>query len=289
MVLAFAQRQAHATVVIGSDIVEADGAKTLTHKKTGNIRHLKRQRRFPIQADVQSSKKTQVKKKNVKPKRGSERKVVHHGRALVVAGRNSHACVWQPLRPKSSKRGASSPGESTKEVLDVLKRHVIGKSSLSASDAGPGLLSAFQKHSMPIAPARHSLDEVTPVKSVVTKSLTPRQKLTVNKFKVNKKPAVQSTPAGRVVKVVGGDNKCESAISAVKRTLRRQQLLGRSSPLSVHVDTLQALELQERPGLANALRAFALFRSARCGQVGHDPRKYLELASDKDWLYDAQV
>ena len=41
--------------------------------------------------------------------------------------------------------------------------------------------------------------------------------------------------------------------------------------------------------LANALKAFALFRSARCGQMGHDPRKYLDLVSDNDWLYTPQV
>eukprot|EP00438_Fugacium_kawagutii_P002973 Skav230921 [mRNA] locus=scaffold2578:108692:109645:+ [translate_table: standard] len=280
MVLAFQVRMLQTPVRLGAEIVEVDGAKTLTHKKTSKVAHSKRQRRFAkkdVKPSTAQSSKPTASKKRAGPGQ------VHHGRCLVLAGRSTHKTVWQPLKPKATKKGAPGPPETTKEVSRLLAKHLLPDSSLAASDAGHGIVRSFKDFGVPVAPARHSVDEVTPLITMNKTSLTQQQQKTAKKLAVRKRPSARVTSDS--VSYVGGDNVCESKISSMKRTLRRTQLLGRSAPSTAHIDSLQAIALQERPGLQNALDAYALFRACRAGKVGCDPRNFLNSDTDFDWLY----
>lgn len=130
-------------------------------------------------------------------------------------------------------------------------------------------MKSFKDLNKPVAPARHSVDEVTPLVTLQTSSLTREQKRTAKKLAARKRPSARM--ASDSVSYVGGDNLCKSNISSMKRTLRRAQLLGRSSPATAHIDSLQAIALQETPGLLNAMNAYAAFRACRASKVGCDP------------------
>ena len=86
------------------------------------------------------------------------------------------------------------------------------------------------------------------------------------------------------MKLVGGDNKAESMVSQMKRTLRRTNLLCRSAPATAYVDSLYAHFISSKPGLQNVLKALALTRKHRANQLGCDPATYLDITKDREWL-----
>lgn len=69
-------------VCLGAEIVEVDGAKKLTHKKTSKAVHLKRQRRFPKNVSkIISAGSTKSASSTKRAVSGQ----IHHGRCLVLA------------------------------------------------------------------------------------------------------------------------------------------------------------------------------------------------------------
>ena len=87
------------------------------------------------------------------------------------------------------------------------------------------------------------------------------------------------------VKLVGGDNKAESMVSQMKRALRRTNLLGRSAPATAHVDALCARFTSSKPGMQSVLKALALTRKHRANLLGNDPKNFLDINKDRDWLW----
>ena len=64
------------------------------------------------------------------------------------------------------------------------------------------------------------------------KDLTPKQRSLAEKLASRKKPAAKVTQS--TVAVVGGENHAESQFAAVKRVLRKQNLLARTSPRDIN-------------------------------------------------------
>ena len=76
----------------------------------------------------------------------------------------------------------------------------------------------------------------------------------------------------------------ESQFSAVKRMMRKQNLLGRTSPGDVDFAVLSTQRLRKEPGLNTVLRALALYRQARVRELGHGPKDFCNPDTDNAWL-----
>ena len=85
--------------------------------------------------------------------------------------------------------------------------------------------------------------------------------------------------------MVGGNNEAESAFSSIKRTLKRQNVLGRNAPAQMHVDAFSAKFNCPTPGMEPILKALAAYRAARVNQLGHAPGMFLDVKSDRQWLW----
>eukprot|EP00438_Fugacium_kawagutii_P005890 Skav214425 [mRNA] locus=scaffold586:297996:298361:+ [translate_table: standard] len=108
--------------------------------------------------------------------------------------------------------------------------------------------------------------------------------LALASLSAKKKPCAKFTPGGRKVQLVGGDNRAEALVSSVKQSLRRTNLLGRSHPISMHVDMLYTRFVSQKPGLLQVLRALRMYREARLGQMGANPKSFLKIEDDNEWL-----
>ena len=139
--------------------------------------------------------------------------------------------------------------------------------------------------SMPCASARHAIDEMSPVQTITMERFCAGQKKMIKNLAKMRRPAAVVSRDNKKVKLLGGDNMAESMVSQMKRTLRRTNLLGRSAPATAHVDALYARFISSKPGLKNVLNALALTRKCRANQVRSDPKDYLDITKDKDWLW----
>ncbi|OLP83660.1 hypothetical protein AK812_SmicGene35560 [Symbiodinium microadriaticum] len=277
--LAYAERKEGRDVEFKKDVVEADGSSFLKHAKTSDPTHLNRRRMKKPAATKQ------VLKKSAKPKmkaRGTNQKIVHHGRFLVMTGRESNKTVLLPTRAKTTAKGAPPLVESKEEVLKAYEKHVVADTCLAAHDSARSLVAASAEMGMPAATARHSVDEMTPVKKHKLSKLTDKQKKLVKQLSTRKQPAAVLTP--RTVAVVGGDNKAEAQFSAVKRIMRKQNLLGRTSPKMIDYAVLATQRLRRQPGYWTVLKALAVYRRDRVHELGHAPHEFLEPAKDIGWL-----
>ena len=135
---------------------------------------------------------------------------------------------------------------------------------------------------VPLASARHSLDEMTPVVSHPLRNLTPQQENLARKLAARKRPAALISQ--QKLTMIGGDNQAESQFSAVKRMMRKQNLLGRTSPSDVDFAVLATERLRKEPGLNTVLRALALYRQARVRELGHGPKDFCNPDTDNAWL-----
>ena len=190
-----------------------------------------------------------------------------------------------PLRANTQKKGAPGGTESKKEILPLMQKHLHADSVVAGSDSGLGLQKAWQDMEVPSALARHNLDEMTPTRSWTMSKLKPAQQRTVKHAAVAKRPAALLSPKETRVRVVGGDNQCESHIAHGKNQLRRVNALGRMAPSSAHVTLLACRRLLHSPGLATVLDSLASYRRARVGCLGCDPRHYADYEQDKQWLF----
>ena len=156
-------------------------------------------------------------------------------------------------------------------------------SVVAASDAGLGLQHAFKEQNIPVAPARHNLDEMSPVKRIEGSGLQASQRKLLQRLAKHKQPAAKKVQDDFLV--VGGDNKAESEVSRAKQQLRRVNQLGRVSPLMSHMTSLAGRGLLLHPGLRTILQAFKVYREDRRHAVGHAPEDFLNPRKDKDWLF----
>ena len=135
---------------------------------------------------------------------------------------------------------------------------------------------------VPLASARHSLDEMTPLVSHPLRNLTPQQENLARKLAARKRPAALISQ--KKLTMIGGDNQAESQFAAVKRMMRKQNLLGRTSPRDVDFAVLSTQRLRKDPGLNTVLRALALYRQARVRELGHGPKDFCNPDTDNAWL-----
>ena len=139
---------------------------------------------------------------------------------------------------------------------------------------------------VPAAQARHGVDEMTPTVSFPTSSLKPRQVRVLKKAAAAKKPAACFSPKERNVRVVGGDNQCESQIAVGKNQLRRLNALGRMAPRTAHTTLLSARRLLRKPRLKTILEALRLYRTARVDLLGCEPAHFFDATKhDSNWLF----
>ena len=82
-------------------------------------------------------------------------------------------------------------------------------------------------------------------------------------------------------KVVAGDNANESKIAATKLQLRRTNS---GCPAGSHIDQLCASRLNDSPGLLSVFEAFRVYRQCRANTAGCQPKDFLDVAADKEWL-----
>ena len=136
--------------------------------------------------------------------------------------------------------------------------------------------------SAPYAAARHAHDEMSPVIRLKKSAMTEGQLATLKEASAMKKPA--AIERCRDMLVVGGDNSCESEVSRVKSQMRRQNQMGRVSPMQAHIVQLAGRMLLQRPGLSTVLEAFKTYRMARQNCMGCPPDSFLVLSKDSAWL-----
>ncbi|CAE7281115.1 unnamed protein product [Symbiodinium sp. CCMP2456] len=147
------------------------------------------------------------------------------------------------------------PPESFEEVLPLLSSKVSPGKHLIASDQGKGLGKAWASIKVEAATACHSKNHFSPLVTLSKKNLGKRA-LAVLKGKN------RAVVKPRTCKVVGGDQRAEARVGAVKRQLRRTNLLGRSAKDGAHVDGLSSHFLLENVGLAPVVAAVAAYREA---------------------------
>ena len=87
-----------------------------------------------------------------------------------------------------------------------------------------------------------------------------------------------------IVVLVGGGSQAESQFAAVKRLLRKQNLLGRASPKDIDWSVLAAQRLRKHPGTVTVMQALAVYRQAREHAPGHSPEEFLNNEKDSAWL-----
>lgn len=92
--LAWHEYKLQENILLKDEIIEIDGAKVATHKKTGKARHMNRLRRSKTKVGKRSSQSAGANASSKRswtpgrlarslPKRGDKRPQVHHGRAMV--------------------------------------------------------------------------------------------------------------------------------------------------------------------------------------------------------------
>ncbi|CAE7023590.1 unnamed protein product [Symbiodinium sp. KB8] len=254
-------------------LLKADGASHLVVRQGFTARHAKKRQR---------TKEEKYRKKSAK----DTPKQAQHGRVLVMSGRFSKKTVVRPLPHTVQKRGAPGGGETFREILPLMTRHIESDSVVAASDSGSGLTKAWQALGVPAAQARHGLDEMTPTVSFPSACLSSKQARTVRKAAaVKKKPAAQFSPKKRSFRIVGGDNQCELQIAVGKNQLRRVNALGRMAPRHAHVTLLAARRLLQNPGLRSVLDSLRAYREDRAGKVGCDPAHFADVLKDSRWLF----
>ncbi|OLQ01391.1 hypothetical protein AK812_SmicGene15855 [Symbiodinium microadriaticum] len=106
---------------------------------------------------------------------------------------------FECIGASTQKKGAPGGTESCSEVRGHLEKHLVKDEVVACSDAGAGLNAAWKRLNIPEA--------------------------TLSKAAARKRPAAVWTPAKQCVKVLAGDNVCESAIGHGKRQMRRVNLL----------------------------------------------------------------
>lgn len=284
--LAFLHMQEQQNIKFSSEIFEMDGSKNCTHKKTSRPNFLLRRRRLRGKQSVDDRPAHKPRlggfaKRNHK-KRGTDRKVVHHGRMLFLRGRFTKASVAVPMPPKRSCAGAPSPPEDKATVMRSMRKHVDLATCVAGTDSGKALLAACRDLKVPNAAARHAHDEMSPVIRLKKSAMTEGQLATLKEASAMKKPA--AIERCRDMLVVGGDNSCESEVSRVKSQMRRQNQMGRVSPMQAHIVQLAGRMLLQRPGLSTVLEAFKTYRMARQNCMGCPPDSFLVLSKDSAWL-----
>ena len=113
--------------------------------------------------------------------------------------------------------------------------------------------------------AKHAKGESTPVTRLPAKNVPEKVRAAVGKAtqgSCDHKRLLQNS--GSHTKVVGGGQSCESLASKIKRSLRREHKMGRKrvKVSTQHVELLSTLWLSNNPGLLNAVRAVASYRTA---------------------------
>ena len=137
-VMAFTEHFKNKDVKFRNEIFEMDGNKIATQKVTSDSKHLNRLRRSKA-AKTKGLFQGKVRVGRFGQRmaaRGDKRPMVHHGRMLVLRGRESRNTVMVPMKPCTTQRGAPSPPEDKQSVLKALRRHVDASSCIAATDSG---------------------------------------------------------------------------------------------------------------------------------------------------------
>ena len=86
------------------------------------------------------------------------------------------------------------------------------------------------------------------------------------------------------MKIVAGDNEAEAEISRIKRSLRRTNHFGRTSPKYAHIVPLAHKRLSDNGGLNTVLHSVATYRNLRFNHIGWNPCMWCDVAVDKEWV-----
>ena len=100
----------------------------------------------------------------------------------MIKGRESKKVVVKPLKSKPFKKGGPGAGETAEEFLPHFWKHLQPNSLIACSDAGSGLGKAWTRLGILAATAKHSIDEMTPLRSFKFKDLTSEQKKTAQRL-----------------------------------------------------------------------------------------------------------
>ena len=125
-------------------------------QKSGDVKHLSRMSKravakakkmplAPLPSRPMKTKKSQAKK------RGTTKKCVHHGRFLVLTGRESGSTVLLPMPPKAVSKGAAPPAEAKKDVGKAFSKHVDIESCFVATDSAKAFAAEPNKICLPFA------------------------------------------------------------------------------------------------------------------------------------------
>ena len=269
------EMQDSSDATLSREMVEVDGSSMTVQRKTGCVKYMSRKKPPKCKKGTSEYKKFYAGKKQE----------TKHGRFLVLKGRRTKKTILKPLEPKSFQKGAPGGGESKSEVVRHVRKHVQSKTVVACTDAGKGLVAGLADQKIPVAPARHSIDELTPTHTFTLSRMTAGQIRMLNNCASRKaKPSAVVSPGRRKVTVVAGDNEAEAEFSRIKRSLRRSNQFGRTSPKYAHIVPLAHKRLNDNGGLNTVLHSVATYRNLRFNHIGWKPSMRCDVHVDKEWL-----
>ena len=110
-----------------------------------------------------------------------------------------------------------------KEAATAIAKHVDANKCIAASDSGHGLVQAFKEAKMPLATARHYIDEMTLLQKPPQSSFSKQQLALARKLTTAKRPAAACEKEHVVI--VGGDNATSKYKLASNKYIYRVKLL----------------------------------------------------------------
>lgn len=261
-VCAWKQMQSSLETTLPDGIVEWDSTRTAVKKKPDK-------RVLSAVAKQKMKKPAGVRGVRKKP---ASFPAVHAGRLLLGAHRSKDKKLVLPLPRKATSSKAPGPPETVEEVYPWIaaktdsRRHVVG------SDSSKGLQGACRKLNVPQAKARHSLSEYTPLQTLRLKDVAK---------KALKRMKGAYKQKGKHLRVVGGDQKCESLAASIKKSMRRAAKLGRGAAdcSGEHIDPMALHYLSLFPGLLSVTNAFKEYIEWSTDRI---PPK--EAYKDMSWL-----
>ena len=161
----------------------------------------------------------------------------HRGRTFVAVSRATGKTVYSRVANKKVKKGAPTPPETVEEVWSAFD-NAIGPKAVLAADGGKAWQACAKKKKLgPVASASHQQKQYVQVVKVPAPANSGAKQL-LQKL---------GHPGKRSLRVKGGDQRAESALSAVKHTLRRRN--GLHNGRHAGSNMLSAAFLRHHPGL----------------------------------------
>ena len=173
---------------------------------------------------------------------------------MVCKDRLTKKATWAALPDRCSSRGKRNlTPESIEEVHDEFNRR-LKDGALPMADGSPAFSSLADQRGMPLGTVTHGKHEYVRQCSIILSTQHPKAKAAVLKG-----PAAVSA---RKYYFLAGDNCAEGLMGTAAQSRSRMNLNGRRTSAHAHINQLCCAYLARRPGFANVLEAYRMYRVA---------------------------